>query len=290
MNALKHCASIDLEDWYNDVECVVPRDSRAFSQAFDRQLNRIQSIFDEAGVRCTFFALGRTAERYPAWIKRLHAEGHEIATHGYGHARITTLDPVSFRADVRRSLDVVADLVGVRPQGYRAPYFSLGRGEMWAYEILAGEGLRYSSSVFPFPGRNYGIGDHPKSPLRVVTPSGTLVEMPLSVVNLAGRRLPVAGGGFWRATPRLAIRLAASRIEREGRSFVMYLHPHEFDPEPLHSHNGFVRNLYVNLGRASIAEKLRYMLKRFSFVPLSSVVAGFGSIPERFFPDSAGHV
>jgi len=287
---LKHCASIDLEDWYNDVECVVPADSIAFSQAFDRQLNRIQSIFDEAAVRCTFFALGRTADRYPAWIKRLHAEGHEIATHGYGHARIPTLDRVSFRADLRRSLDVVADLVGTRPKGYRAPYFSLGRGEMWAYEILAEEGLRYSSSVFPFPGRNYGIGDHPTSPIRVATPSGTLVEMPLSVVDLAGHRLPVAGGGFWRVTPRLAIGLAADRIARKGRSFVMYLHPHEFDPEPLRSHNGFVRNLYVNLGRASIAEKLRYMLKRFSFVPLSSVVAGLGSIPERFFPDSAGHV
>jgi len=280
VNALKHCASIDLEDWYNDVECVVPRDSGAFSQAFDRQLNRIESIFDEAGVRCTFFALGRTAERYPAWIKRLHAEGHEIATHGYGHARITTLDPVSFRADVRRSLDVVADLVGVRPQGYRAPYFSLGRGEMWAYEILAGEGLRYSSSVFPFPGRNYGIGDHPKSPLRVVTPSGTLVEMPLSVVNLAGRRLPVAGGGFWRATPRLAIRLAASRIAREGRSFVMYLHPHEFDPEPLRSHKGIVRNVYVNLGRTAVADKFRHILKRFSFAPMAAVISSLSDLPK----------
>ena len=161
---------------------------------------------------------------------------------------------------------------------------------MWVYEILADEGLRYSSSVFPFPGRNYGIGDHPTSPIRVATPSGTLVEMPLSVVDLAGRRLPVAGGGFWRATPRLAIRLAASQIARKGRSFVGYLHPHEFDSQPLRSHNGFVRNLYVNLGRASIAEKLRYMLKRFSFVPVSSVVAGLGSIPERFIANSGGHV
>src|SRR5437667_7757036 len=113
--------------------------------------------------------------------------------------------------------------------------------------------------------------------------------MPLSVVKLAGHPLPLAGGGFWRATPRLAIRLAASRIEREGRSFVMYLHPHEFDPEPLHSHNGFARNLYVNLGRVSIADKLRYMFKRFAFVPVSSVVAGVGSIPERLISYLGGH-
>src|SRR5213594_252 len=141
---LKHCASIDLEDWYNDVECVVPADSIAFSQAFDRQMNRIQSILNETDVRCTFFVLGRTAERYPAWIKRLHAAGHEIATHGYGHDRLPTLNKDSFRADVRRSLHIVSDLIGLRPQGYRAPYFSLGRTEKWAYEILAAEGLRYS--------------------------------------------------------------------------------------------------------------------------------------------------
>src|SRR5690349_14720234 len=114
---VKHCASIDLEDWYFDVEHVVPSDARAFGQAFDRQLHRIESILDETGVRCTFFALGRTAERHPQWIKRLHAAGHEIATHGYGHDRLPALDPAAFRADVRRSLDVVADLVGMRPQG-----------------------------------------------------------------------------------------------------------------------------------------------------------------------------
>ncbi len=112
---LKHCASIDLEDWYSDVECVVPPDSIAFNKAFDRQLSRIQSIFDETGVRCTFFVLGRTAERYPAWIKRLHAQGHEIATHGYGHDRLPTLSPAAFHTDVRRSINAIANLTGVRP-------------------------------------------------------------------------------------------------------------------------------------------------------------------------------
>jgi polysaccharide deacetylase family protein (PEP-CTERM system associated) len=278
---MKHCASIDLEDWYHDVECVVPPDAAAFRRAFDRQMSRIESIFDKAGVRCTFFTLGRTAERHPDWIKRLHAAGHEIATHGHGHDKLPVLNPESFRADVRKSLDVVSNLIGVRPQGYRAPYFSLGSAQTWAYEILVEEGLRYSSSVFPFPGRHYGIGDHPIAPVRVATASGTLVEMPLSVIEVSGRRIPVAGGGFWRATPRIAIDLAARRIAREGRALVLYLHPHEFDPEPLRSHRGFKRNLYVNLGRRSVAGKLEHMLRQFPFVPMSEVVAGLGGIPEQ---------
>lgn len=278
---MKHCASIDLEDWYHDVECVVPPDAAAFRRAFDRQMSRIESIFDKAGVRCTFFTLGRTAERHPDWIKRLHEAGHEIATHGYGHDKLPVLDPESFRADVRKSLDVVSNLIGVRPQGYRAPYFSLGSAQTWVYEILVEEGLRYSSSVFPFPGRHYGIGDHPIAPVRVATASGTLVEMPLSVIEVSGRRIPVAGGGFWRATPRIAIDVAARRIAREGRSLVLYLHPHEFDPEPLRSHRGFTRNVYVNLGRRSVAGKLEHMLRQFPFAPVSEVVAGLGGIPEQ---------
>ena len=272
---MKHCASIDLEDWYFDVEHVKPADPSVFGRAFDRQMDCIESIFDEAGVRCTFFTLGRTAERYPARIRRLHAAGHEIASHGYGHELLTRLTPASMREDIRRSLDTIAGITGVRPQGYRAPYFSLGKGQSWAYEVLAEAGLKYSSSVFPFPGRNYGIGDHSIVPIHVSTPSGSLVEMPLSVVQLAGRRLPVAGGGFWRATPRAAISIAARMIARENRSLVLYLHPHEFDPEPLHSHQGRLRNLYVNLGRKSIASKLRHMLEAFPFVPMSVVVEEF---------------
>ena len=273
---MKHCASIDLEDWYSDVERVQPPDPGAFARAFDRQLECIESIFAEADVRCTFFTLGRTAERYPNWIKRLQAAGHEIASHGYGHELLYNLTPGSFREDIRRSLDTIAGITGVRPQGYRAPYFSLGKSQQsWAYEVMAEEGLQYSSSVFPFPGRKYGIGDHSIVPIRVATPSGSLVEMPMSVVQVAGRRLPVAGGGFWRATPRSAIRVAARMIAREKRSLVLYLHPHEFDPKPLRSHQGFARNLYVNLGRRSIASKLSDMLRRFPFAPMSVVVNDF---------------
>ncbi|HEY2382255.1 MAG TPA: DUF3473 domain-containing protein [Terriglobia bacterium] len=269
---MKHCASIDLEDWYSDVEHVTPADPAAFASAFNRQLECIESIFDKANVRCTFFTLGRTAERYPEWIKRLHAAGHEIASHGYGHDLLSDLNPSSFRDDIRRSLDVISAIIGVRPKGYRAPYFSLGQGQSWAYEVMLEEGMLYSSSVFPFPGRHYGIGDHSIVPVTVARPGGTLVEMPLSVVKLAGRRLPVAGGGFWRAMPRASIAIAAGMIARENRPLVLYLHPHEFDPQPLHSHKGLARNVYVNLGRQSIASKLSDMLKRFPFAPMCAVV------------------
>src|SRR5205814_1663682 len=105
----------------------------------------------------------------------------------------------------------------------------------------------------------------PLAPVRIKTPSGSVVEMPGSVIEIAGRRVPVAGGGFWRALPRVAIDLAAQRIVREGRALVFYLHPHEFDSENLRSHKGIARNVYANLGRRSVPEKLRFIFKKFSF-------------------------
>ncbi len=107
------------------------------------------------------------------------------------------------------------------------------------------------------------------------------MEVPLSVITFAGRRVPIAGGGFWRATPRVAISFAARRVAEEGRPLVLYLHPHEFDPERLRSHNGIARDFYVNFGRTSIAGKLRHMLERFPFVPISVILTELAKIPDR---------
>lgn len=250
-----------------------PVDSARFARALDRQLERVVQILDEARTRCTFFVLAKTAERSPHWIKRLSAAGHEIASHGYGHERLSTLTPHLFRDDLRRSLDVLAALTGARPRGYRAPYLSLGRREVsWAYDVMLEEGIAWSSSVLPFAARG-GIGDHALGAVRVARPSGSLVEVPVSVVELAGRRIPIAGGGFWRATPAPLIDAGLRRLAHEGRAAVVYLHPHEFDDEPLRSHRGRRRNAYVNLGRASIADKLRRALRAFSFGPMGELVA-----------------
>jgi polysaccharide deacetylase family protein (PEP-CTERM system associated) len=269
---MEHSASIDLEDWYHDVEHVTPVDDARFKGAFDRQLETIVEILDATSTRCTFFVLGRTAERHPDWIRRLAQGGHELATHGYGHDRLETLSEDSFRADLRRSIGVIAQLTGRRPAGYRAPYFSVRRSHTWFYDVLAEEGLRYSSSVFPFPGRRYGIGDHSLTPIEVETPRGVILEIPMAVVMLGGRRVPIAGGGFWRMAPIPMIDYCIQRLDEEHRPFVMYLHPHEFDPVPLRSHRGLRRNLYVNLGRRSIAGKLRHVLERHRFRPIGDLL------------------
>lgn len=272
---MEHCASIDLEDWYHDVEKVAPIDSHAFTQAFDRQLEHLVSILDGARTKATFFVLARTAERHPRWVERLHQAGHEIATHGYGHDRVTTMSRDAFRADLRRSIDVLRGLTGKAPVGYRAPFFSVGPHELtWLYDVLGDEGITYSSSVLPFSLRGRGVPGHPLGATAVTTTGGVrLVELPLATLELATRRVPFAGGGAWRALPLAFIERGVRALEREQRAMVMYLHPHELDTKPLRSHRGVARNLYVNLGRASVAHKLDALLRAFTFRPLRVVVA-----------------
>ncbi len=279
MHTVDHVASIDFEDWYHDVEKVIPVDSASFTRAFDRQLERIVAILDGARTKATFFVLARTAERHPHWVKRLHDEGHEIATHGWGHERVTTLSPEAFRADLRRSIDVLRDITGHAPRGYRAPFFSVGPRELtWLYEVLAEEGVAYSSSVLPLRLRGRGVDGHPLGLTRVTTKAGaTLVELPLAALALRTRRVPFAGGGSWRALPLPFIEQGIRALEREQRAMVMYLHPHELDTEPLRSHRGFARDLYVNLGRASVAHKLTSLLRTFHFRPARDAISMAGA-------------
>jgi polysaccharide deacetylase family protein (PEP-CTERM system associated) len=252
-----HLVGIDFEDWYLDVEGT--GDAATARAAFVRQVDRIIDILHETGARGTFFMLGRTAERYPEVVRLVVDEGHEVASHGYGHERIDRLPRAAFRADLRKSLDVIERVSGHRPVGYRAPYFSFG-GESWFYDILADAGIRYSSSVLPARGVHSGRPGHAIVPQ--VVPGTDLWEIPIAVAEVLGRRIPAAGGGFWRALPWPAISWAAQQTSSR-RPFAGYLHPHEFDGLPLQSHRGLKRDLFVNVGRSSVPEKFRRMCTRY---------------------------
>lgn len=262
-----HFASIDLEDWYVDVEKVPGR----FDADFFRQCAHILECLKKYNTRCTFFVLGRTAERYPDLILLLSQMGHEIASHGYNHDRVHTLTPIQFWEDLDRSAKIIQEITRIRPIGYRAPYFSIPRDTPWFYEILEELDFKYSSSVFPINARGYGNGSYSLNPVKIEIKSGrTIIEYPLSAMNIFGVRIPTAGGGFWRILPNSFIKMGIKSNERNSRPFVMYLHPHEFDPHPLRSDKGFFRNIYVNLGRSSIERKFASQISNFKFRPFSS--------------------
>ena len=193
LNAL----SVDVEDWFHvgAFERTISRSSwDGLTHRVERNTDAVLALFAEAGVSATFFTLGWVAERYPPLMRRIVEAGHEVASHGYDHARVFTLSPEAFRADLRRSRALLEDASGQRVTGYRAPSFSIDHRTPWAHGILAEEGYRYSSSVAPIRHDHYGWPESPRFAWRPVA-GQDLLELPVTTAEFGGRRL-AAGGGF----------------------------------------------------------------------------------------------
>ncbi|TFI58191.1 DUF3473 domain-containing protein [Sphingomonas parva] len=230
LNAL----SVDVEDWFQvgAFERVITKsDWDALPRRVERNCDAVLDLFAEAGVKATFFTLGWVAERHPALIRRIVEAGHEIASHGWDHDRVFTMAPEAFRADLRRAHAAIADAGGVAPRGYRAPSFSIDARTPWAHPILAEEGYAYSSSVAPIAHDHYGWPEAPRFAHRPLA-DGELIELPVTTVEIGGRRLAAGGGGFFRLLPYRFSTWAIGRVNRtEARPAVFYFHPWEIDPE-----------------------------------------------------------
>jgi polysaccharide deacetylase family protein (PEP-CTERM system associated) len=228
---ITNALTIDVEDYFQ-VSAFAPYIARSDWDRrecrIERNVQRILALLAERRIRATFFTLGWIAERYPALVRDIVAGGHELASHGYGHERASDLDEQSFRADVTRAKGVLEDTGGVAVKGYRAPSFSIGRGNLWALETLARTGHRYSSSIYPIAHDHYGMPDAPRFAHR--TEQG-LLEVPVSTLRLFGRNLPSSGGGYFRLLPFEVTRWMLQRLNRlDGEPAIFYFHPWEIDP------------------------------------------------------------
>jgi polysaccharide deacetylase family protein (PEP-CTERM system associated) len=269
--------SVDVEDYFQvqALEAVFPRGSWDNCELrVERNTERLLALFEEAGVKATFFTLGWVAKRAPALVRRIAEAGHEVASHGDAHERVDSLGPERFRADIARARRTLEDAGGVPVRGYRAPTFSVGPHTPWAWPILEEEGYAYSSSVYPVRRDLYGDPDAPLSPYR---PHGVqaLMEIPISAARLGGRTWPCGGGGYFRLLPYALSRLAIARVNADGgRPAVFYLHPWEIDPgQPRVRGAPWKSRLrhYLNLSRTE--PRLRRLLREARWDRLDRVFA-----------------
>ena len=230
---MRNALSVDVEDWFQvgAFEKVIARDSwESLPRRVELNTDRVLALFDEAGVKATFFTLGWVAQRHPALVRRIADAGHEIASHGWDHQRVFTMDETSFRADLDRAHKALEDAAGRSPAGYRAPSFSIDARTPWAHPVLAERGYAYSSSVAPVRHDHYGWREAPRFAWRPVAGSD-LIELPVTTVDLAGRRFAAGGGGFFRLLPYGFSSWAIRRVNRdEERPAIFYFHPWEVDP------------------------------------------------------------
>jgi len=253
VTSIVNTMTIDVEDYFQ-VGAFADRIARdawdTYPCRVERNVDVILALLDAAKAKATFFTLGWVAERYPQMIRRMGDAGHEIASHGFGHERATEQARAAFLADIKLAKAVLEDIGGRQVTGYRAPNFSVGDGNPWAFDCMVEAGYRYSSSLYPIRHDHYGVPDAPRF-AHEVRPG--LLEVPVATVRMFGNNLPAGGGGYFRLLPYALSRWSIRRINAVDRMPAMfYFHPWEVDPEQPRvdgiSAKARFRH-YVNLGR-----------------------------------------
>jgi polysaccharide deacetylase family protein (PEP-CTERM system associated) len=274
---LPNAMSVDVEDYFqvSAFEKTISRSDWAdMPSRINRNIDRVLTIFDEYGIKATFFTLGWVAERFPDLVRRIANEGHEIASHGYEHSRVTTFQPKDFLEDVRSTRQLLEHVSGVEVTGYRAPSFSIGASSLWAHDVLLEAGYQYSSSIFPISHDHYGFPGAPRFPFR--TSKQGILEIPPSTLSMFGRNWPCAGGGYFRLFPITYSKWAIGRINQaESMPAIFYFHPWELDPEQPRV-KGVPREArfrhYLNLDK--FEARLKAMLVAFEWQTMQSIFLG----------------
>jgi polysaccharide deacetylase family protein (PEP-CTERM system associated) len=271
--------TVDVEDYFQ-VWALAPWFPRSKWDSapcrIERNVERILALLEEAGTKATFFTLGWIAERYPELVRRIAADGHEIASHGYAHARVDDLQRESYHADILLAKAILEDVTGAEVRGYRAPSFSIGTETEWAHDCILEAGYRYSSSVYPIRHDHYGIPDAPRF---AYYSRPELLEVPITTTRFLDRNWPAGGGGYFRLLPYPVSRWSIRRVnDVEEQPAIFYFHPWELDPEQPRVKGAGLRTRvrhYLNLGETE--RRLRRLLGDFQWGRVDRVFLGKGA-------------
>jgi polysaccharide deacetylase family protein (PEP-CTERM system associated) len=265
---ITNAMTVDVEDYFQVAafeKCIRREDWPRWPMRVEANTRRILELFDSRGVQATFFTLGWVAERCPALVRDIAAAGHEIASHGFGHERLTEINRAQFRDGIVRTKQLLEDISGTPVRGYRAPSWSIGPTTLWAHGELREAGYQYSSSIVPIRHDLYGMPGAPR--FAFVAGATGLLEVPATTVRWGGRNWPCGGGGFFRLLPYPLFSRGIKRVNRkERRPTVFYFHPWEVDPGQPRVPGVSLKNRtrhYLNLKR--MAPRVGRLLRDFRF-------------------------
>ncbi len=268
MIELQNAMTVDVEDYFqvSAFENYISRDSwDKLPHRVERNVERILALFAEHNISATFFVLGWIAERYPKIIHHIVDAGHELASHGYSHIRITQQEPEAFREDILKTKNLLEDISGVAVNGYRAASYSIDNNNHWAHHELELAGHKYSSSIYPIIHDLYGIPDSPRFHYKV--DSGDLLEIPISTYQCFGYRIPCGGGGYFRLFPYFISQSMIRRVNKdEGKPCVFYFHPWELDFDQPRTENIDLKTRFRHYnGLKQMEQRLGKLLKAFNW-------------------------
>lgn len=267
----KIALSFDVEDWFTvrNMREIISEDTWSQQElrvnvGMDFVLNQLH----KKNIKATFFILGWIAEKCPDLVRRISADGHEIACHGYSHTPIDLLTPESFETDLKKALQIIESITGKKVKGFRAPSFSVMAKTSWALPIIKKLGLEYDSSIFVTQHPDYGVKDFPET----LTHVSGLTEVPLKKSQFLGFKLPVCGGGYFRLLP-YPIAKAALKNDIKSTTPIMYFHPWEFDPNQPQVKLGFFKKFRHYVGLKSNQRKFIQLLNDFEFITIEEMVS-----------------
>jgi polysaccharide deacetylase family protein (PEP-CTERM system associated) len=273
---MRHHFTIDVEEYFQVAafEPYVARtDWARLESRVARQMEQLLALLSRHHARATCFVVGWLADRQRGLIRTIAEAGHEIASHGWEHAKVTTLTPAQFRESVKRSKHVLEEIAAARVDGYRAPNFSIVPGREWALDILIEEGYRYDSSLFPVRRPGYGYPTGRPDPYWIERPAGRIAEIPPTTLRCAGMRLPAAGGAYFRLFPYGVIRAALRQCERRHTPGTFYIHPWEIDPDQPRVAVSWLTSARHYGGLHRTLPRLERLLTEFRFMPIGETVA-----------------
>ncbi len=267
--------TFDIEDWYHPN--LANKEALAKLEMEDRVVEptlRILNMLDDTENFATFFVLGDIAEKFPDLILEIVNRGHEVGSHGYRHNLVYNYTKIQFETDIKKSVSVLETAINKKIVGYRAPSWSFNEKTPWAWDVLHDNGFLYDSSMYPFKTFLYGCNESPRFKYKKELQNGkTFTELPPSVVECFGKRLPFSGGFFFRVSPALYVNWCIRRINKLGKPTVVYLHPWEIDVEQprvdVSTKDNFI--LYANLHKTE--KKLQTLLRRHSFISIAEYLS-----------------
>ena len=260
--------TVDVEEWFHILNSEnVPSIEKwsSLQSRIESNLDKLLTLFDSLSVKVTFFWLGWVAERHKSLVLKCHKAGHEIASHGYSHVLVYKVGQKDFKQDITKAKEILEDITGEQVKGFRAAGFSLTREIPWAFDIIYESGYQYDSSVFPALRAHGGMPESPLGPYFIETKNGHLLEFPMSIVSILGRKISLFGGGYLRLPNKRMIRWGISKLQSSEQPLIIYIHPREIDPNHPRLQLPFIRRFksYINL--KSTLPKLKWLCQNFCF-------------------------
>ncbi len=274
----RSCLTIDVEDWYHILDSPAappPASWPSLESRIERNVEALLEVLETYSVKVTFFWLGWLAKRHPALVHLCHNAGHEIASHGYDHVLAYEVGPQAFRQDIVRAKSLLEDTIAEPIRGFRSPGFGITNKATWAFDVIREAGYKYDSSVFPASRGHGGIPDSLLGLYFIETRNGHLLEIPMSIVEVFGRRTSFFGGGYLRLASRRMIKWGIDRLQAAKQPLIVYVHPREIDPDQPRLPLSLMRQFkcYVNLD--STLPKLKWLCSNYHFYTMLEMVESY---------------